>query len=94
MQLEFQQLLAQQLATFRQPAAVDQSSRRSAKFNAMPRVPPGIQGLVAKEKKRVKTAEFKRVRTENIDLAPSVLCQRTELSDHTQTTVKVFLLKS
>ena len=49
MQLEFQQLLAQQLATFRQPAAVDQSSRRSAKFNAMPCAPPGFEPLVKKE---------------------------------------------
>ena len=43
MQLEFQQLLVQQLATFRQPAAVDQSSRWSATCNAMPRVPPGFE---------------------------------------------------
>ena len=49
MQLEFQQLLVQQLATFRQPAAVDQSSRRSATCNAMPRVPPGFEPLIKKE---------------------------------------------
>ena len=45
MQLELQQLLVQQLATFRQPAAVDQSSRRSKSDNAMPRVPPGFKPL-------------------------------------------------
>ena len=49
MQLEFQQLLVQQLATFRQPAAVDQSSRRSATCNAMPRVPPGFEPFIKKE---------------------------------------------
>ena len=49
MQLEFQQLLVQQLATFKQLTAVDQSSRRSATFNAMPRVPPGFEPLIKKE---------------------------------------------
>ena len=49
MQLKFQQLLVQQLATLRQPAAVDQSSRRSATCNAMPRVPPGFEPLIKKE---------------------------------------------
>ena len=49
MQLEFQHLVVQQLATFRQPAAVDQSSRRSKSDNVMPRVPPGFEPLIKKE---------------------------------------------
>ena len=49
MQLEFQQLLVQQLATFRQLAADDQSSRRSKSGNAMPCVPPGFESLIKKE---------------------------------------------
>ena len=49
MQLEFQQLLVQQLANFGKPAAVDQSSSWSATFNAMPRVPPGFEPLIKKE---------------------------------------------
>ena len=48
MQLEFQQLLVQQLATFRQPADVDQSSTRSATCHATPRVPPGFELLIKK----------------------------------------------
>ena len=51
MQLEFQQLLVQQLATFRQQAAVDQSSRWSATCNAMPRVPPGFEPLIKRSSK-------------------------------------------
>ena len=54
MQLEFQQLLVQQLATFRQPAAIDQSSRRSATCNAMPRVPPGFKPLIKKKFENLK----------------------------------------
>ena len=44
-QFELQQLLVQQLATFRQLAAVDQSSRESATCNTMPRVPPEFEPL-------------------------------------------------
>ena len=48
-QLELQQLLVRQLATIRQPAADDQSSRRSKSDNAPPRVPPGFELLIKKE---------------------------------------------
>ena len=48
-QLEYQQLLVQQLATFRQPAADDQSSRRSKSDNAPPRVPPGFEPFIKEE---------------------------------------------
>ena len=49
MQLEYQQLLVQQLAIFRQPAAADQSSRQSKSVNAPSRVPPGFEPLIKKE---------------------------------------------
>ena len=48
-QLEYQQLLVQQLATFRQPPADDQSSRQWKNDNAPPRVPPGFEPLIKKE---------------------------------------------
>ena len=49
MQLEFQQLLIQQLAAFRQLAADDKSSRQSKSDNAMPRVPSGFEPLIKKQ---------------------------------------------
>ena len=41
------------------------------------------------QKKRVQRAEFKRIRTENIDLAPQSFVKARVNSDHTQATVTV-----
>ena len=69
-QMELQQSLVQQLATFRLPVADDESSKQSKTGNAMPRVPPAFEPL----KKEFENLEKQISIDKNID-RPEELAQ-------------------